>query len=422
MAIIVFERIFQLLRKERVARLSTSLSGKTICHRKWLVAFLLVIGTALGFAAGRQRAILSASTLEDPFAPMAAAAVSPAGGSKSEIEGKEGTFVSAAGVQAIQAAIAHVQDPGLQSLAKALGLSYGQIGHRVFEDSEIGMEPISLTGKSGVPEVAVKWRAPVAGRGPQSKGEPSLYLLSWGGNAWQASYLTPAVYALTVQVLPGTASTAPLIAVVIYRGMAAVPYPVIFRLTDHHASLAWDGRVSTSLYSGYDYGSIQFKKVENADVPVMLAAGLADPGLLVFPNSSQQSGRGFHVAAAYAWQHNAYVRIRTEYTQNRDYTLYRFISALHLHEYEKAYSLIDPKQFLKSDKPSLKLFRESILKTWPEFIDDRIFEVPAKPVKGSGSHVFILRLGHGKMNVYHPAFTPGPAYRLTGLTRTETSE
>ena len=128
------------------------------------------------------------------------------------------------------------------------------------------------------------------------------------------------------------------------------------------------------------------------------------------------------MATAYVWKNNAYIPLRTEYTHNRDFVLYSFIAALHLHDFKKAYSLIDPAQFLKTKKPSLKLFRERIQNAWPEFMDDRIFEVPARQELEPEGNLFILKLGGGKMNVYHPTFTAGPDYRLTGLARTISNE
>jgi len=325
-----------------------------------------------------------------------------------------------AGLEAIEAAVERLRTPSLQTLAGSLGLSSAQIGQRAFEDSTLGME--TLSGLGGLSEVAVKWRPVDPGRDAQLEGEPYLYLLSWDGKGWQASYLTPASDALTLQVLPATGSAAPLFAVVVFRGITAVPYPVIFRFRDHHASLVWDGRSDSSLYAGYAYGSIQFEKAGDGNVPVMIMTGRADPGLLVFPASPEQAGRGFQAATVYAWQNDAYVPLRTEYTHNRDYILYRFIAALHLHDFKAAYALIDPGQFLKTKKPSLELFRERIQDVWPEFTDDRIFEVPAGLEKGSESHLFILKLGDGKMNVYHPTFTAGPDYRLIGLERTVSAE
>ena len=335
---------------------------------------------------------------------------------------EKSTATSRPNLEAIQAAIGPVHTPSLQALAAALGLSPAQMGPRAFEGPILGMEALSGLDGGGVSEVAVKWRPSDAVEDAQPERGPDLYLLSWDGKAWQSSYLTTAADALTLQVLPETGSTMPLFAVVIFRGIAAAPYPVIFRFRNHQASRVWDGRSDFSLYAAYDEGSIQFEKAGSGNVPVMLVTGRADPGLLVFPASPEQTGRGFQAATVYAWQNDAYVPLRTEYTHNRDYTLYRFIAALHLHDFKAAYALIDPKRFLKTDKPSLNLFRERVQDEWPEFTDDRIFEVPAGPEKGPESHLFILRLRDGKVNVYHPTFTGGPADRLAGLERTESAE
>lgn len=332
----------------------------------------------------------------------------------------QGTTESAAAVAAIQKAVEGVQSSTLQALGKALGMGQAQIGQKAFEDSDMGMEVVSGLNVGDGRAVAVKWRPAPQGQNPP--GEPSLYLLFWGGKVWQPSYLTAATNALTLEALPSAEGSGTFFAVVIYRGVTAVPYPVVFRLEDHHALLVWDGRSDAASYTGYDYGSIQFKKTDGSDMPVMVAAGRADPGLLIFPVSSDNAGRGFQAATLYVWKNDAYVALRTEYTENRDYILYRFISALHLHDFKTAYSLVDPGLFLKSKKPSLSLFRERIQNAWPEFIDDRIFEVPSNPEIESDSHAFILRLSGGKMNVYHPDFTAGPDYRLSGLARTETHE
>lgn len=402
-----------------ISRWNQILPMKTIRIRVWLAVFLLVLANAFGSGSHK---ILLASGHPSRSAVFTASFFSPDNSAQSGSASAKGKMVPDDRVEAIQAAIASVNTPSLRGLAGALGLTSSQIGRKAFEDHEIGMESINAIKGSSVPEVDVKWRHSSPGQSAPIEREANLYLLSWGGKAWVASYLTPAIDALTVKVLSGTESSKSLIAVILFRGATAVPYPVIFQLSGHHASVAWDSRAPTSLYSGYDYGSIQFVKARNAAAPVMIAAGLADPGLLVFPPSTENSGRGFQVATAYAWQNNAYVPIRTEFTHNRDYTLYRFISALHLHEYKTAYSLIDPKRFLGTSKPSLKLFRERILKAWPEFTDDQIFEVPSGAESKRGSHIFVLKLKGGKEYVYHPTFTSGPEYLLTGLKRTEKSE
>lgn len=324
-------------------------------------------------------------------------------------------------VEEIKAAIAGVHTPNIEALAAALGLKRDQIGRKAFEDSETGMVPLNGFGGDAGSIVAVKWRPQREAATAQEEGAmPNLYLLSWDGNSWQVSYLTEAADTLTVQALPVAADTVPLFAVILFRGETAAPYPVIFRYQNHRASLAWDARSDASSYTGYDFGSVQFEKAKGADVPVMLVMGRADPGLLEFPTTSDQSDRGFQAATLYVWQNNAYVPLRTEYTHNADYVLYRFIASLHLHDYKTAYSLIDPARFLKTDKPTLQMFEDRIANVWPEFTDDHIFEVPAEA--GQGSHMFILRLGGGKINVYTPSFSGAPDYRITGLERTEAQE
>jgi hypothetical protein len=385
-----------------------------IRHGKWIALFLLAIQTALAFPASGQT-----QTLATLF-PASILAMETA--SQAEPAAEQGVGTSTASLAAIQKAIAGVRSPGLQLLAGVLGLTSGQVGQQAFEDSTVGMEAISGLGHGGISAVAVKWQPP--DQGQSAKDEPKLYLLSWAGVGWQASYLMEATDALTLEVLPTEGSTAPLFAVVIYRGTAAVPYPVIFRLQDNHASLVWDGRSDSTSYTGYEFGSIQFEKAGEGDIPVMIAAGQADPGLLVFPASQEQTGRGFQVASAYVWKNDAYVPVRTEYTHNRDYVIYSFIAALHLHDFKTAYSLIDPAQFLKTKKPTLELFRETIQNVWPEFIDDRIFEVPAaaRPEIDPEDHIFILRLGDGRINGYRPMFTAGPENHLIGLDRFERHE
>ena len=388
----------------------------------WLAVLLLAAQAA--FAAGVAPVIRSGRAIQGPPIFLPASLLSVTKAPQTETLDTKGTAVPMAKAAVIQAAVIGVHSPNLQALAAALGLDPAQIGRRAFDDSTIGMEAVAGLSGDAVHAVAVKWRPAKKNQGQEASAEvaPDLYLLSWDGNGWQASYLTAAAGALTVQTLPIQGNAASLFAVIVYRGLTAVPYPVIFRFQDHHASVAWDGRADSASYTGYDYGSIQFEKAGSGGVPVMIATGRADPGLLMFPISDQQSGRGFQAATVYIWENDSYVPLRTEYTHNRDYVLYRFIAALHLHEFKTAYSLIDPQQFLKTNKPSLKLFRTRIQNKWPEFIDDRIFEVPSATGSDSGSHVFILRLGHGKMNVYHPIFTPGPTYRLAGLKRAESHE
>lgn len=380
---------------------------------KWIAFLLLAARATLASPAGGQ----ARGTAELSPATTPVVATAP----QTLIAQEAGPVTAPAGLEAMQKAIAGVRAPELQALARALGLSSAQVGQQAFEDSTRGLETIPGLERGGISAVAVKWQP--ADQGGPAKSEPDLYLLSWAGEGWQASLLMEATAVLTLEVLPGQdGGTAPLFAVVLYRGVTAVPYPVIFRLKDHHASLVWDGRSDSASYTGYDFGSIEFEKAGGGNVPVMIAAGQADPGLLIFAASPEQTARGFQAATAYVWKNDAYVPFRTEYTHNRDYVLYRFIAALHLHDYKTAYSFIDPPQFLQTEQPTLELFRQRIQNMWPEFIDDRIFEVPARPETDPESHAFILRLGEGRINAYHPTFTPGPDYRLTSLERVETHD
>ena len=400
-----------MLRTERTHSDRLTSAFVKIWRGKWIAVLLLATHAALVLAApGPGTADLL---------PGAAPAIASA--PQAEVAHDNGPATGTPGVEAIQRAIAGVRSPDLQALAKALGLTSAQIGQKAFEDSTSGLEAISGLGNGSISAVVAKWQP--AAQGMSSEAQPELYLLSWTGEGWQASYLMGATDALTLEVLPGqSGGTAPLFAVVLYRGVTAVPYPVIFQLKDHHALLVWDARSDSASYTGYDFGSIEFQKAGSGNVPVMVTAGQADPGLLVFPASQEQTGRGFQAATAYVWKSDAYVPFRTEYTHNRDYVLYRFISALHLHDFKAAYSLIDPAEFLKTKQPTLDLFRQRIQNVWPEFIDDKIFEVPARPEMNPDSNTFILRLGEGRINAYHPTFTAGPGYRLTGLERSERHE
>ncbi|HEX5411941.1 MAG TPA: hypothetical protein VFZ27_08775 [Terriglobia bacterium] len=384
-----------------------------VLRGKWTAVFLLATQAFPAFpVAGQAREIAGS---------FPASALSMPSGAQAEAAQEQGSATSTASVAEIQKAIAGVRSPDLQALVSALGLTSAQVGQQAFEDSAGGLEAISALGHGGTPAVAVKWQSAIEGQ--SSEGEPKLYLLCWSGEGWQASYLMEAAEALTLEPLPGQGGgPAPLFAVILYRGVTAVPYPVIFRLQEYHASLVWDGRSDAASYTAYDFGSIQFEKAGGGNVPVMVAAGQADPGLLMFPASQEQTGRGFQAVTAYVWKNDAYVPYRTEYTHNRDYVLYRFIAALHLHDFKTAYSLIDPAQFLKTKQPTLELFRQRIQKVWPEFVDDRIFEVPARHGVDPEKNAFILRLGEGRINSYEPTFTAGPSYRLTGLERSERHE
>lgn len=335
--------------------------------------------------------------------------------------GRRGLETSRTGSSAIEGILRNVNTPSLKAVAKALGIAAPQMGARGFESSEAGMQVVGDLDGGGVPEAVVEWEPPEQAGAEQSARVPGLYMLSWDGSAWRASHLINVVSPFGLQVLPGSQGGSRLFAVVVFEGVTAVPYPVIFGFQDHAARRLWDGRSDSSLYTGSDYGTIRFKEEFGGGVPEMIASGRADPGLLVFPKGPGRNGRGFEETRIYRWINDTYVPVQTEYTPNEDYTLYRFIAALHLHDFRRAYALIDPQQFLKTSKPSLKLFRERVEKQWPEFLDDRIFRVPSGP-GGLHGHIFTLRLESGMTYLYRPIFSAGPRYLLTGLERRAVSD
>ncbi|HUZ45017.1 MAG TPA: hypothetical protein VMW54_00120 [Terriglobia bacterium] len=354
-------------------------------------------------AAGKEIAVLSVVGFRVPFRSLGTA-------------GRSQMVNSRPAPSAIEMALGNVHTPSLKDVAVALGITTPQMGAQSLGSSEAGMEVVGDLDGDGVPEVVVEWAPPVRPGQEQTAREPKLYMLSWDGNEWQASHLMNVVNPFGLQVLPGSRGAARLVAVVVSEGVTALPYPVIFQFWKHAAQMLWDGRSDSSFYTAYDYGAVQFKAEGGGGFPEMIASGRADPGLLVFPKDPKENGRGFEETTIYRWKDNAYAPVRTEYGQNADYTIYRFIAALHLHEFRAAYALIDPRPFLKTAKPSLKLFRESVEKEWPEFLDDRIFQIPDGS-SGSAGHVFTLTLESGARYIYHPSITAGPRYLLTGLQR-----
>jgi len=380
------------------------------CREKVLPALLMGVASLFLFL---KPAVIDA---EPPLVQRPAMAVFRSPFSLLALHGREAAKKTQSGTAAIQSVLDRVRTPRVQAVAEALGITLPRKHGRSVGPSGAGMEVIGDLDGDGVPEVAVEWMPPVHRGARQQDRAPALNLLSWDGNRWRASHLMNVVNPFGLEVLPGSRGGARLVAVIVSVGVTRMPYPVIFQYWHHAAQKIWDSRSDSSLYTGYDYGAVRFKEGGLGGFPEMVALGRADPGLLVFPKDPHPNGRGFEERATYRWRDNAYVPVGTRYERNEDYTLYRFIAALHLHEYKSAYSLIDPARFLNTRKPSLKLFRERIQKQWSEFLDDHIFEVPAG-AKGSEGHVFILPLANGAQFVYHPSVTSASPYRLTGLQR-----
>jgi len=205
------------------------------------------------------------------------------------------------------------------------------------------------------------------------------------------------------------------IVLVTYAGTSEIPYPAIFQIKDHAAVLLWNGRAEENEYQGYAQGKIEFRDTQAGGAPQMIVSGHADPGLLHFPNDTN---RGFGVQAIYVWTGTGYLPHKTEYSANEDYTLYEFISALHLHDFRSAYALIDGPKFLKTDAPSLEIFRKLVEGSWPEFLDDQIFEALNPSPRGTNAFEFELTEGD-KHYVYMPSFGTDSKHLLSGLERHE---
>jgi hypothetical protein len=273
---------------------------------------------------------------------------------------------------------------------------------------------------SGIPQVALKWLLPdLAGQDAAeaagARGSWRLFLLAWDGERWQASPLGGPAENLKFEVIRLGRSPHWGITVVVTEGEDAVPYPALYQVKNHAARLVWDGKAGESRYQGYPNGRVEFHDVAAADLTEMIAVGRADPGLLAFPKGSR---RGFEVRSTYRWDGQGFVPVKTEYSPTPDYTLYRFIAALHLHDIRGAYTLIDPPKFLNTNSPTLDKFRQLVEGSWPEFLDDKVFEALDAEPASPDPYAFILE-ERDKKFVYHPTFTAGEKPLLTGLERQE---
>jgi hypothetical protein len=203
------------------------------------------------------------------------------------------------------------------------------------------------------------------------------------------------------------------LALVIQEDASEAAYPVVFRVKDHMAKLLWDAQADDSRYAALLHGQVSFE--DHADGPAeMIVTGRADPGFLqIEPNGH----RGFQARTVYYWDGRAYIPARTEYSANQDYTVYRFISALHLHDYRSAYALVVPAKFLNSGSPTLDMFRHFIQDNFPEFLQDEVFEASDPPPGSPDEHLFVLTRPD-RRDEYHPFFSSDGKFLLTGLNRT----
>jgi hypothetical protein len=194
-------------------------------------------------------------------------------------------------------------------------------------------------------------------------------------------------------------------------GEGATPYPAIFQVREHEAVLLWDSQVGDNRYNALERGQIEFQDDARLDQTDMIVTGRADPGLLQFEPGGH---RGFSARCVYHWDGQAYVPARTEYSPGPDNNLYRFIAALHLHDFRSAYALIEPGQFLKTEAPSLEKFRQMIEENWPEFLDDQVFQAREASAGSPDTLAFELSDKH---YVYRPTLSQDGKFLLTGLER-----
>ena len=280
--------------------------------------------------------------------------------------------------------------------------------------------PIGGLNQESVPDVLLKWAAPDTSHGlqvavaPDSQPLWNLYLLCWDGAHWRPSRLLTGVE----DFLPAAIDLGPPVgrglALVVREGKAQIAYPVIFQVKDHSAALLWDSLADESRYQPLLQGQVTFQS--RAGTPAeMTVAGRANPGLL---QVSPSGNRGFQARAVYRWDGKAFIPAKTEYSANPDYTIYRFISALHLHDYRSAYALVVPAEFLKSDSPMVDTFRHYIQDNLPEFLRNEVFEAPELPADSADEHMFVLSTPE-KRYVYHPVFSNDGKFLLTGLTRAQ---
>jgi hypothetical protein len=319
----------------------------------------------------------------------------------------------------IAAAIQGVPTSDVAALSKAL-----HIGERLNGTAQ-GAPPNALTAVGdldgdGVPELLLQWALPdvevAADVAPAPESRPlwGLYLLSWTGTQWKASRLLTGVEDFNPVVINPGPPVGRALAIVTLEGDTQTPYPAIFQVKDHAAALLWDAQADDSRYEPLLQGSVSF--LDHSGAPtVMLVTGRADPGLLQVDRGGK---RGFQARAFYRWSGTAFVPERTDYSASPDYTVYRFISALHLHDYASAYALVVPAKFLKMDSPTLDKFRQLVQDSWPEFLQDEIFAAPELPAGSPDEHLFVLSKPD-KHYVYHPVFSRDGKFRLTGLTRTQ---
>src|SRR5690348_10724079 len=201
----------------------------------------------------------------------------------------------------VQAELKAVHDPGARALAKALGVEFAASANNPADSATSSLQDLGDLDGSGFPEFAFKRVASAKDAAPDNASElPAwqLILLAWDGAQWRASRIKVGFESYELQVLSSLIPGSHQVALIEYSGAKAIPYPSIYRITDHAAVLLWDGSSDDSLYQGFVQGRIEFRNSDEGAAPVMIASGRADPGLLHFPPDSP---RGFDVQTIYNW-------------------------------------------------------------------------------------------------------------------------
>jgi hypothetical protein len=315
----------------------------------------------------------------------------------------------------VEAAARRVPSPDAGLLARALGVEIESTTNPGESNpAASALRQLEDLDQDGAAEVVFRWSRleRFKSRGIDDSGPlPGwvLFLLSWDGARWKVSELMTGDGLCGLDTLEGIW---PIQALVAVEGLSSMPYPVVFRFDGHVATVAWDSRDENSRYQGYAGGTVQFDE-RGSGPPAMIVSGRADPGVIRF---SPSGDRGFQVATVYLWEGGAYVPKKSEFEENEDYTLYRFLSALHLRDFRTAYSLIQPAQFLSGSDKTVEAFRKEIEDRWRELIGNSIFEAIDGAAEGQHRFAFVLRRSNGD-STYFPEFSSDGRFLLTGLER-----